>query len=185
MLMKRIILLLAVFLTADVTARAQESYPRAELFGGYSYFNSDQFAERESLHVPGFGVGVTGNLNHYFGVAAEISGQYGETTIVGSRPNTQFDVNTYTFLFGPRLTRRTGNANFFGHILIGAARTKVETFDSQTDFAFALGGGIDLNVSKRLGVRLIQFDYLPIKGESDTSHNFRAQIGFVFRLGIE
>ncbi|MEW6206761.1 MAG: porin family protein [Acidobacteriota bacterium] len=182
--MKKIILL-AVFFAACCEAHAQESYPRFEIFGGYSYFNSDQFIERESLHVPGFTASVAGNVNHYFGVAAEISGQYGEATIPGIRLNPQFDVNTYTFLFGPRLTHRKGGANFFGHVLFGAARTKVETFDSETDFAFAVGGGVDINVSKRLGVRLIQFDYLPIRGEDDTSHNFRAQVGFVFRLGIE
>ena len=180
--MKRSVVMLVIVLAAALSARAQESYPRAEVFGGYSYFNSDQFANRESLYVPGFAAGISANLNHYFGVAAEVSGHYGETTIGGLRTNNQFDVNTYTFLFGPRLTARREGANFFGHVLVGAARTKVETFDSETDFAFAIGGGIDLNVSRRIGVRLIQFDYIPITGD-DTSHNFRAQIGFVVRLG--
>jgi hypothetical protein len=183
--MKKPVMLLALFFVAVTAASAQEDYPRAELFGGYSYFNSDQFIDRESLYVPGFAVSLAGNVNQYFGVAGEISGHYGETTIGGIRPNNQFDVNTYTFLFGPRLTSRGTGANFFGHALVGAARTRVETFDSETDFAFAVGGGVDINVSKRLGVRLIQLDYIAIKGEDDTAHNFRAQIGVVFRFGVE
>jgi opacity protein-like surface antigen len=180
--MRKFFILLAVVFVAHVPARAQESYPVVEIFGGYSYLSSDVFGEREGLGTPGFLASVAGNVTKNFGIAGEISGHYGNVSILGIRPDPEFDADVFTFLIGPRFTARKGNLNYFGHVLIGGARSKIETFESETDFAFAVGGGIDINASPNIAVRLFQADYLPIRTSGDTAHNFRYSIGFVYRF---
>jgi opacity protein-like surface antigen len=181
--MRKLFIVLAVLFVFHIPTQAQESYPVVEIFGGYSYFNSDQFAQRESLATPGFIASVAGNLTKNFGLVAEVSGHYGNLTIPGVFPDPQFDVHTFTYLFGPRLTARGGNFNVFGHVLFGGAKTTGESpLGSESDFALAVGAGVDINASKNIGVRLFQVDYLPIRGNDDTAHNFRISIGFTYRF---
>jgi hypothetical protein len=183
--MRRVVLLAALLLMVSATAQAQEEYPRMEIFGGYAYFNSDQFQQRESLNVPAFIVSAAGNVSKSFGLVAEINGNYGDVTIPNPGPTREFATNTYTFLFGPRVTARRTGKNFFGHVLFGAARTSVDGFDSETDFALAVGGGLDINASKEIAVRLFQADYLPIRASGETAHNYRISFGVVFRFGTK
>jgi len=44
-----------------------------------------------------------------------------------------------------------------------------------------LGGGLDLRISKRIAVRLIQVDYTPTFFGSGRQDNFRISAGIVFR----
>jgi hypothetical protein len=180
--MRKLFILLAVLFVAHIPAHAQESYPVVEMFGGYSYLSAEVLGDREGLGTPGFIASVAGNVTHNFGIAGEISGHYGNLTILGIRPDPQFDADVYTFLIGPRFTARRGNLNYFGHVLFGGARSKVEAFGSDTDFAMAVGGGIDVNASKEIAVRLFQVDYLPVFASGETANNFRFSIGFVYRF---
>ena len=185
--MRRFVLVAAALFMVSVTAHAQEEYPRMEIFGGYAYFNSDQFMERESLNVPAFIVSAAGNVSKNFGLVVEVNGNYGDitdTTSPDQGPTREFATNTYTFLFGPRFTARRTGKNFFGHVLFGAARTSIEGRDAETDFAMAVGGGLDINASKDIAVRLFQADYLPIRASGETAHNYRISFGIVFRFGV-
>ncbi len=57
-----LMLLLGLFSLAAV---AQENYSKAEVFGGYQYTRFDG-----GVNANGFNGALTGNLNHWFGVAA-------------------------------------------------------------------------------------------------------------------
>ncbi|HXG66607.1 MAG TPA: outer membrane beta-barrel protein [Blastocatellia bacterium] len=189
--MRKVIVWMAVLFGMTVTAQAQE-YHRFEIFGGYSYFNSDQFFERESLNTPGYVVSAAGNVTRHFGLVGEVSGHYGKVSFPGIGLDPEFDADVTTFLFGPRVSAgKEEGINPFAHVLFGGARTKVENIDAETNFALAAGAGLDFVVSKLIAVRG-QFDYLPIKNQvspvgftNDTSHNFRVSVGFVFRFGAE
>jgi hypothetical protein len=172
-LMKKLIMLLAVLFVASLPAHAQTDYPGAEIFGGYSYFNTD-FGDRESQH--GWGASFTGNLGPRVGLVAEFSGNYKK--IEGFLAD--FDTRTYTYLFGPRFSYRTDAATVFGHILVGGATTQIENF-SDTNFALAAGGGVDINVNKSFAIRAAQIDYIPIFAD-DTIHNFRYMGGIVIKF---
>jgi hypothetical protein len=80
----------------------------------------------------------------------------------------------------------------FAHALFGASlfrgftsdlrpSNNVYTFDDATSFAMALGGGLDLRVSKRIDVRLIQFDYTPTFFRSGTAKQFSDISGHCFQ----
>jgi len=99
----------------------------------------------------------------------------------------------------------------FGHILASVARYAVDLSEFDDDvadfddagFAMGIGGGLDVQVSRRIDVRAIQFDYNPtrfnfqdfgavnvpgaptpvdVNNEGTRAlHNFRFSTGIVFR----
>jgi hypothetical protein len=187
--MRKVILFVAVLLFAAVPARAQDSYPTVEVFGGYSYLSVDlnidddldddflDFDEREGFH--GFGFSIAGNFHPNVGIVADLSYHKKEIEL----PGEDFDTSTFIFLFGPRFTGRGDTVNGFGHVLVGGTRVKAEGFDSDTGFTIGVGGGIDINVHPNVAIRLVQADYLPTRINGEWFNNFRAQIGLVFRTG--
>ena len=196
--MKRCLMLLAFFVIGTVAANAQD-YPKAEVWGTYNVFVADiDVLNNESLH--GWGAGVQGNLNKWFGIVGEYSAAHGASgpiTVAGVGTIPEVDLRVRTYLFGPRLSYRTKPVTVFGHVLAGGGHVKVE--DERTgftagnqEFAMAVGGGIDVNLGKRFAIRAAQFDYLPIHtdirarvggGGSSWAHNSRFQTGFVFKFG--
>ncbi len=83
-------------------------------------------------------------------MAAELSGQYGST------------LNLRDIAVGPQFLYPRGKMLFFGHVLIGDARSlvRVGTGEEDTARAVALGGGMDLDISSRFAFRVFQVDYL-------------------------
>ncbi len=169
--MRKLLLLVAVLFISALPASAQD-YPSAEIFGGYAYVSADVVLDRENLH--GFGLGFAGNLGPRFGLVAEFGGYYGQLADV-------VDLSAYTYLFGPRVYARGEAATGFAHILLGGATVKVEDI-SDTDFALAVGGGVDVNAGKSIAVRF-QADYIPVFATGETLHNFRFMTGIVFKIG--
>jgi opacity protein-like surface antigen len=199
--MKRCLVLLAVIVVMPIVASAQD-YPKAEVYGTYSLFVADIDAlDNESLH--GWGIGVQGNLNKWFGVVGEYSAHHGASGPLSFQtPGAiiiipEVDLRVRTYLFGPRLSFRSKPVTVFGHYLVGGGHLKVE--DEATgltagnnEFAMAVGGGVDVNLGKRFAIRAAQFDYLSIHTDineridgssSSWAHNTRFQAGFVFKFG--
>jgi opacity protein-like surface antigen len=196
-------ILLALFAAASVTASAQDRTPRVELTGTYAVTVADiDFLNNETLH--GWGFSVQGNFTKYFGVVAEFGGTYGHSTIppvAAPLPTPlepvpgSIEVNTRftTFLFGPRFAWRRDKMTAFGHVLVGGSVNHVgghpDIESDNTEFAMALGGGLDINLSKNWAIRAGQFDYLPIHSDlplnfHDSSYfrNFRYQTGIVYKF---
>jgi len=91
-------------------------------------------------------------------------------------------------MFGPKFTARLGKVTPFAHALFGYARLTGKTFQEvevlrENDFAYALGGGVDINVTDMVAVRPVQIDYLAVKSQGDILHNFRYSAGIVLKLG--
>jgi hypothetical protein len=177
--MRKLIMLAAVLSATAVPSLAQDS-PSTEIFGGYSYLNTNLFGERTSMH--GWGFSVTGNFGPRWGGVAEFSGNYKTTEIVRPGGTTDLNTSVYSFLFGPRISARGGAATGFGHVLFGGARLKVEP-QSRTDFAMAIGAGVDINAGKSFAIRLGQADYFPNRIGGQWNSDFRFQAGVVLKLG--
>lgn len=184
---------------------AQEDYPKAEVFGGYSYSSIDPGKYRTpSGTTPidrgngnGWGASFNGNVNQYFGLTADFAGHYGNFKGTGL-PSSDFRV--HEFLFGPTVSARGKNVTGFAHVLLGAARFRTPGFSfgefrfpgaSATKFAMGIGGGVDLNVNRNVAVRAIEFDYLPVRIHGDVagvpnasnwSQSVRLKTGIVFKF---
>src|SRR5947208_5821196 len=81
-----LMLLLGLFSLAAV---AQENYSKAEVFGGYQYTRFDG-----GVNANGFNGAITGNLNHWFGVAADFSGAYKNVSGVDTKTYTRSEEHT-------------------------------------------------------------------------------------------
>ncbi|MDD5543379.1 MAG: hypothetical protein PHX83_09405 [Acidobacteriia bacterium] len=163
---------LVAILVMPLSLLAQD-YPKAEIFGGYSF----QHVEG-GTNLNGWNASLAGNLNNWLGVVADFGGYYG-------------DFNDHTFMFGPQISYR-GDERFtpFFHALFGGAHDSGGLLEAKgsTAFAMAIGGGIDYNASKNFAVRIIQVDYLmtrfniPGGSHPNTQNNARVSVGIVGRF---
>lgn len=189
----RTMVLILVLLLLPLTATAQET-PKVELFGGYSYFRNEG-----GSGIHGWNGSITTNLNKWFGLVADVSGHYDSqsfrfTDVRGNVGVFDGETNRHTILIGPRFSYRNRSRVVpFAHALVGVTRLHEETTNLATDFstvfkgnnsgfAVVAGGGLDVEMSRNLALRLIQADYF-VTRVSGTQHNARISIGLVFRLG--
>ncbi len=155
-------------------ASAQD-YPKAEIFGGFSFASVDDPIDMERETFFGFQTSVAGNFNKSFGIVGDFGGHYRiEPFGAGS--------TAYEFMVGPRFTSRGDTATGFVHAMFGGVKFDGNV-NSDTGFAMAFGGGVDVNVGKRIAIRVIQFDYVPTHLFDTWEHNIRLGIGVVFKLG--
>jgi opacity protein-like surface antigen len=162
-------------------------------------------------YIPGYGfeANVTRYFSKHVGLSGDFSGYYRRANARIATSLFKADHSIYYLMGGPKLKLLNEHrANVFFHALAGGAHTSVSyrentntnpvtARDSSTRFAFALGGGIDLRISKRVSVRVFQMDYIPMLGKdrrvtaSDGTvvdingraqqGNFRFSAGIVFR----
>jgi len=157
----------------SIAAVAQERAPRAEFFGGYQYTRFDG-----GLNANGWDTTVTGNLNRWFGAAADFSGAY--------KSQNGLSFNNYTYTFGPVVSlRRNETFTPFAHFLAGGFHSSAAAGSlsaSGSGLAMMLGGGVDVKVTPRVALRAIQFDWLSLhsNGQSD-NNNARISTGLLFR----
>lgn len=164
--------------------------------------------ERSTFH----GVNASGvyNVSRYFGVKGDVSGTYNSTrfsfpvTTGGVTQTVSFDTKNslYNVLGGVQVKDNSVEKTFkpFVHGLagIGHGRIKISgvncattnliscnqiVSESETGFAVAVGGGLDIRLSDRIDLRAFQADYNPIWFGEGTgmTNNFRFGIGIVIK----
>jgi hypothetical protein len=161
----------------------------------------DIIDEREGFN--GFEASATGNLSRYFGLKFDFSAHFKNQSFpINNIPGANVDIDSRLFniLGGVQVKDNSTDKTFkpFAHALVGAAHARNElsfnniaciaivpspcsnTTVTETGFAGAFGGGIDIRASDRVDVRVIQFDYNPTRLFDSTQHNFRIGVGIVF-----
>jgi hypothetical protein len=178
--------ILVLFLLTTNTAFCQD-YPKAEVYGGYSYVNIDtnDLSARQSAN--GWEASVSGNFNKWLGVEGSVAGYYKgyDLTVVGLG-SAHVSVSDYFFGGGPRLNFRP----FFVHALVGGDHLTGSALGvslSQDSLSGAFGGGVQVPVSPRLSVRA-SGDYVfsrhnILGGPSVTQNNVRVGAGIVYSFG--
>jgi hypothetical protein len=196
--MRRFILWTVGLLLLSIPGWAQESaYPKAEVFGGFSIASMGvsstatdpvtglpvSVSTRESFW--GWQASLAGNLHRHLGFVGDFGGQYKNVAGIG--------ISNYQYMFGPRISIRGEKITPFVHGLFGASRASVVGTDpvsgltigvSSTGFGMGLGGGLDVNISHRLALRVPQFDWTPLHaGGVWTNNVIRIGIGLVVKAG--
>lgn len=128
------------------------------------------------------------NVRPRFAVVAEVSGEY-----AGNGPSTGNSLTLISYLAGaryglrqPRL-RKPHELQPFAQLLVGAAHAGggiAGAGDSSNAFATRMGGGIDLPVSPRFAVRILQVDYYLTNfanSTNDHQNNLLLGAGVVYR----
>ncbi len=161
---------------------------------GFDDDDFDDFFDQRTGYN-GFNISATGNFHPFLGAKFDFSGHYKNQELLIS-PD-RFDVNSslYNVLGGIQVKdNRVDNESRlkpFAHALVGVgiARNEFAGLDdlegidddiSETGFAGALGGGLDIRLSENVDLRAVQLDYNPTRFFDSTQHNFRIGVGFVF-----
>ncbi|PYX48150.1 MAG: hypothetical protein DMG83_02335 [Acidobacteria bacterium] len=172
-------------LSLSLVAFGQErgEAPKAEIFGGYQYFHANSgMSGLGGFNLNGWNASASGFFSRNLGVTADFSGSYGTPSVLGVGVKTNF----YTFLFGP--TVRVPNSSRltpFAHVLFGGGRLSGSAFGvsaSSTDFTWAAGGGVDVNLSRNFAIRLGQADFLQTRVAGSSQNNFRYSTGIVLKF---
>jgi hypothetical protein len=168
--MKRAMMILAVvFVLVPASLWAQDVAP-AEVFGGFSVYTVSDSGLRTT--PVGWQASVAGHLTPRFSLVGDFGGQYKDGGHV------------YQYLGGVRITERMERASVFGHALFGASRSGGDNVISENAFTMAYGGGVDVNATDRFGIRVIQFDWLPVHTEGVWVNNsLRFGFGIVYKFG--
>lgn len=184
--------LLGAQLAAVAQPAAAHSDSRADLALDYTYLRSN---------APPGGCGCF-NLN---GGSAAFGWQIkqshfalvGDVTVAeaGKISSNGLGLTLSTFTAGARYQLRLGHSPLhpFGQILAGAAHGSGSLVNGQNPsvsnsggtFAGIAGGGIDLHLSHRLSIRLVEADYLATtfnNGDNDHQNNLRLSAGAVFHF---
>ncbi|MDT5157781.1 MAG: hypothetical protein QOH51_2138 [Acidobacteriota bacterium] len=191
-----------------------DDYPKFEGFVGLSAvgeINSNQGAVNVGLASnKGFEVSVTRNFNNYLGLKGDFSAHFDAKHETGTFNPTcatppcplgtqdfSLDTRLYNFLVGPEIKwRNHTRLTPFAHALFGVARGStafrtsgpiltLSVKGSDTGFAMAFGGGLDVRATRRVGFRA-SMDYNPAFlgdsefGRTDRRDHVRLSLGIVF-----
>ncbi|MFY9619113.1 MAG: outer membrane beta-barrel protein [Pyrinomonadaceae bacterium] len=196
--MQRIIFTaLLIFGSACVAlAQTPADYPKNEFFVGYSYHSADINTltidpDRKGQH--GINLSYTRNIRPNVGLVADASAHFyrDSRSTGGGTFSSQRD--QYFLVGGVQFkSRNSRRVQPFAHALVGASLFRgftsnstgagiVYTFDDATSLAMVLGGGLDVRLSKRIDLRLVQADYSPTFFGSGRQNNIRLSFGIVFK----
>jgi len=185
---------------------ADDAYPKAELFGGYSYIrNAPASIGNRIVYLHGGSTSIALNVNRYLGLVADFGFSHANKFGPNGPPSggiVNASGNVFTFMFGPRLSYRHGPFTPFAQALFGGAHASAVTINgcsgigctplpTETGFAMALGGGLDVKVHRHVALRLIQVEYLmtrfvdrsTLAGKTAGQNDVRISAGIVFRFG--
>ena len=167
------VMLFAAFalLSAGSLAAAQDPpAPKWELYGGYSIFGPGAdvhgllpqgilpASSRLEWNPRGAGLSVTYDFNRWFGLTLDGSTHWGsrETTLLRKIDDAAFS----NLSFGPKITFRHKYFSPFLEALVGDHRLMPDAFHDIDKLGFMGGGGLDLNLSRHVALRLIRADYV-------------------------
>jgi len=216
--MSRALYTLTLGVIFGISALAQEA-PVGDVFLGYSFVRANSARDIPAFTNNG-GLGTLAfNINNHVAIESEFGGYHN-----GNISGKELDTTSVSFLFGPRFSyARSNRFDPYVHFLFGGmhisssiAKSSVlipvqptvpssvnssgDRFAaSQGNFAMAIGGGLDIKLSKYMTLRPIQLDYfmtrfedlgLPAQlfgtpSQNRNQNNLRYAAGIAFNFGAQ
>lgn len=183
----KIVVSLFVFLALFAGAAQAQDHSKVDIFAGYSYLRfNPETSGVSSFNLHGGSASIAYNANNWLSGVADF-GAYHNGNIL----NSGVDGTLSTYLFGPRVSyRHYDRITPYGQVLFGVAHAGASiagASGSDNAFAMALGGGVDVGVSRHFAIRPVQVDYLLTRfnegtGSAQNQNNLRVSTGVVFRF---
>jgi outer membrane protein OmpA-like peptidoglycan-associated protein len=155
---------------ATLAAAQDRPAPKLELYGGYSFWypGADVHGTLPQGLVPltsmmesnprGAGAAITYNFNRWFGLTLDASDHWGSGEKgVGNRID---DADLSNLSLGPKFTFRSTHFSPFLEALAGDHRLYPEALRHIDKLGFMFGGGLDVNLSRHVALRLFRADYV-------------------------
>src|SRR3984957_3495850 len=184
---------------APITAQEQP-VPKVEMFGGSPYFYPGEdvhgqlpgalfpISSRLESNPRGAGASLTYDFNRWFGLTLDTSTDRGsrEATLAKRIDDAAFS----NLSFGPKITFRSHRFSPFLEILVGDHRLMPDAFHDVDKLGFMAGGGLDINLSRHIALRLFRADFIysnysfgPPSVQSTDLRGVRLQTGLNFMFG--
>ena len=187
-------IIFSLLLSGTVAMGQENSTPKVEVGLNYSFNRIAPGNGLSSYNANGGFADIEYNFTRSLGVVADLGANY-----AGTPNGIAVKSTTFEYLFGPRYNiRRYGRWNPFVQALFGQERfsngfapgtASGYTGGTQSNFAMALGGGLDIAVSHSLSVRPVEVDYMPLQvpfgNQRFMQNDFRYAAGVVLRLGAK
>jgi hypothetical protein len=166
--------LCAVSLMSRTAVAQEDAAPKWDVFVGYQWLHpgitvpspfqpaTAPIGVKMGDIPEGGGAAVTYNFSRFLGLEADY----------GANKNDNGSVQTVSI--GPRLAYRNQGTTFFLHTLLGYNRLTVPNVDTSNGIGAILGGGMDLDLWRRLSLRLFEADWVW------SSHNFANEVAAGF-----
>jgi hypothetical protein len=208
---------LGIVMLSGTAAYAQD-YAKVEVPMQYSYmrFNPENSKIVGGFSLNGGGGGVTVYVNHWLGIAGEFNGYQsltrtfnfaaGATSPCPTGCTLKASGDMFTYNVGPVLKYRVEHWEPFVETLFGGAHTNAYNSlfkacqplpsspcsgannPSNNAWDFAIGGGLDIPITKNFAIRPAQFDFVLTRfgnaftGGNNNQSNFRYNGGVVIRF---
>ena len=203
---------------------AAQDIPKAEVYGGYTYTRFNASSPVNAFSANGGLGSLQFNVTHFLGLVGELGGSHNSSLTVDGSQTLHPDQTGFTYLFGPRVyVNKAGVVSPFFEFFGGGVHnsrsffipnallptplpgirgvtetpgvTSTKFASTQNAAALLLGGGIDVRLSRHIGFRPIELDYLPTNfspfnvpglghvNSTRWQQNLRYSAGLVFRMG--
>ena len=161
--MKRLLLLALGLSVFALPSRAQSF----DASVGYSYF---RLGGSGGLNQNGISGSLAYKPMPILGIVGDFGGYHASPSGVS--------VNTYTYLFGPRLIlSNPTKINPFAQFLLGGSRITASG-GSSSQFAYSFGGGVDFGILPHMALRP-QLDYVGLDTPGSRTNCTRVSVSFV------
>jgi hypothetical protein len=184
--MKKLVFV-AVFVMGFSAMAIAQDLPAYEIFTGYSYLRWAPVGS--SADLQGWNLAVAFNKNKNAALVASFSGNYGtakDPLLLTNGNPTARNIKAHSVLFGPKITIPQGRFSPFVQALFGVYHINtggMRMRDTENDFGFDTGFGMDIEVNKLISVRPFQVQYVGIRSQGNLQTDFRASAGMVIRIG--
>lgn len=166
---------------------ATDEFTKNEFYGGYS-FQSFEASPRDNIH--GFEIAYTRNVRRFVGIKTDFAYRLAnlncpECGVGGAEKRYQASLQG-----GVQIKDNAKDTRLkpFGHILTGWAQNGNKLCNSSNNcgnrakvnqFSMTFGGGLDVKISNKIALRVVQIDYNPTFSEGFTYNNINVGVGIV------
>ena len=161
--------------------------PKYEITLGPTF---DRYTAPSGYYLDMVGWAASGEYNwrRWLGAQIDASGDYSDKTLLGF-------TSIHRLMIGPEFFPfRHHKLTPWGHALFGESyyRNTIPAnggfpskVNSDVAFAWEAGLGVDLNIKKRWGVRMFEFDYDPTRfyNNKPSQPSYRISIAVIYRIG--
>ncbi|HWC18379.1 MAG TPA: outer membrane beta-barrel protein [Terriglobales bacterium] len=172
----------------------EPQFSKVDLFVGYSYIRASTLFTGERINLHGASFSGDFYVNHWLGIVGDV-GSYHAGNIAN-----QFDLTLWSYQGGLRVRLRN-DTHFtpYGQFLIGGGHAGGTLYTSSlgpglapigtnNSFLYTVGGGVDYRLSDKIGIRILQAEYLRsefLNGSivGHQQNNLRLSAGVVFNFG--